>query len=575
MVEYKDKYIQWISRDYFDEETKAELRKIEGNEKEIEDRFYKDLEFGTGGLRGVIGAGTNRMNIYTVRRATQGLCNYILKFGGESKDRGVAIAYDSRNKSREFSEEVCKVLAGNGIKAYMFDSLRPTPELSFAVRTLNCIAGIVITASHNPPEYNGYKVYWEDGGQVVHHADEIIKEVNAIDNFEDIKVLEFEEGNNLGLIEILGEDIDKLYIDRLKEEVINKECIKELGEDFKIIYTPIHGSGNIPVRRVLGEIGFKNVLVVKEQEMPDEDFPTVKYPNPEEREVFEIAIELGKKENADIIMGTDPDCDRVGVVVKNNEGEYITLNGNQIGCLLTEYILSQSREKNMLPSNGAIIKTIVTSPMAKKIGDYYGVEVIDVLTGFKYIGEKILEFEENNSYKYVFGFEESYGFLKGDYVRDKDAVNACMMISEMAAFYKSTGLTLYEALIKLYDKYGYYKEHLHSLTLKGKEGLEKIKNILADFRENTPRSFNGIRVTEFIDYELGKAVNLLTGERRKINLPKSDVLYFVLEDESWVAIRPSGTEPKVKFYFGAKALSFDEVDFKLKVLIREVVDGIN
>lgn len=571
---YKDKYLQWISKDYFDEETKVELRGIEKNEKEIEDRFYKDLEFGTGGLRGIIGAGTNRMNIYTVRRATQGLCNYILKFGKESKDRGVAIAYDSRNKSREFSEEVCRVLAGNGIKAYLFDSLRPTPQLSFAVRTLNCISGIVITASHNPPEYNGYKVYWEDGGQVVYHADEIIKEVNAIDNFEDIKVLAFEEGKNLGLIEILGEEIDKLYIDRLKEEVINKECIEKLGEDFKIIYTPIHGTGNIPVRRVLKEIGFKHVLVVKEQEMPDGAFPTVKYPNPEEREVFEIAIELGKKENADIIMGTDPDADRVGVVVKNNQGEYITLNGNQIGCLLTEYILSQSKEKNILPSNGAIIKTIVTSPMAKNIGENYGVEVIDVLTGFKYIGEKILEFEKNNNYEYIFGFEESYGFLKGDYVRDKDAVNACMIIAEMAAFYKSIGLTLYQALIKLYDKYGYYKEDLYSLTMKGKEGLEKIKDTLTKFRENTPRSFNGIKVVDFIDYKSSEAINLLTNEKRKINLPKSDVLYFTLEDESWIAVRPSGTEPKVKFYFGVKGLSFHEVDFKLKSLLKEVINGI-
>ncbi|MEW9094113.1 MAG: phospho-sugar mutase [Clostridiaceae bacterium] len=572
---YKDKYFQWLNNNYFDDETREELKNISGDEKEIEDRFYKDLEFGTGGLRGIIGAGTNRINIYTVRRATQGLCNYILNYGKEGKDKGVAIAYDSRFKSRKFAEESAKVIAGNGIKVYLFKSLRPTPELSFAVRERKCIAGVVITASHNPPEYNGYKVYWEDGGQIVSHANKIIKEVKEIDNFEDIKIANFEEGKSLGLIEILGEEMDDLYINRLKEEVINKEAIEKVGDDFKIVYTPIHGTGNIPVRRVLTEIGFKNVLVVKEQELPDPNFPTVKYPNPEEKEVFELAIELAKKENADIIMGTDPDSDRVGVVVKNNEGEYIILNGNQIGCLLTEYILLSSEKKGILPENAAIIKTIVTSPMANVIGDNYGVKVIDVLTGFKYIGEMILQFEKDNSYKYIFGFEESYGSLKGGYVRDKDAVNACMMIGEMAAYYKSNGLTLYEALVNLYEKYGYYEESLYSLTLKGKEGLEKINSILKDFRENTPNSFNGKKVVEFRDYKTGEIINMLNGTKDKIHLPESDVLYFTLEDESWIAIRPSGTEPKIKFYFGVKGDSFKDSNNRLSSLCNWVVNYVN
>ena len=573
-MEYKARYQQWLTNEYFDEETKKELEAITSDEKEIEDRFYRDLEFGTGGLRSTIGAGTNRMNNYTIRRATQGLANYILKQGEGAKLRGVAIAFDSRHKSPEFAQEAAKVLAGNGIKAYVFESLRATPELSFAVRDKKCIAGIVITASHNPPEYNGYKVYWEDGAQVVGPADDIINEVNSIADFAEVKIIEFEEGKQAGMIEILGQEMDDKYITRVKQEAINTEVIQQMADDFKIVFTPIHGTGNMPVRRVLDELGFKQVYIVKEQEMPDPNFTTVGYPNPEDPKVFKLAIELAKEVGADIIMGTDPDADRVGVVVKNKEGEYVILTGNQTGCLLTEYILSQRAAKGTLPKNGVVIKTIVTSEMTRAIASHYGVEVMDVLTGFKYIGEKVLEFETTGSHEYVFGFEESYGSLAGDYVRDKDAVNACMLVAEMAAYYKSKGLSLYEALIEMYEKYGYYKESLTSITLKGKEGLEKIQSILASFRDKAPESFAGLKVVEARDYKTSETLNLVSGEKENITLPKSNVLYYTLEDGSWLVMRPSGTEPKVKIYFAVKGNTMKDADAKLQKLSTAVVEDI-
>lgn len=562
MREYKKRYDEWMRNPYFDKETKEELKAIQDNEREIEDRFYKELEFGTGGLRGVIGHGTNRINIYTVRKATFGLSNYILKkYGNEGQQRGVVIAYDSRHKSKEFCIEASKTLAACGIKAYIFDDLRSTPQLSFAVRNLNCVAGIVITASHNPPEYNGYKVYGEDGGQVCPDvANEIISEVNKIDDYSKIPTTRF--GDNL--IQILNNRVDEEFINAVKEQIINQDIIDRVGDKIKIIYTPIHGTGNIPVRQVLKQAGFKNVEVVKEQELPDSNFSTVEYPNPEEKAVFEIAINMAKESGADIILGTDPDCDRVGVVVKNNEGEYVVLNGNQVGSLLVDYVISNNKEKISNVVNPTIVKTIVTSELGAKIAKENGVDCIDTLTGFKFIGEKINEFEQNKDRTFVMGYEESYGYLVGTHARDKDGVVSSLLICEMAAYYYDKGMTLYEGLQEVYKKYGYYKEELKSITLKGIDGMKQIQNIMNSFRTSDIDEIANIKVSEIRDYKEG--IN---------DLPKSDVLKFVLEDGSWIAVRPSGTEPKIKFYFGCNGDNQEIVDYKLKLIIEDITKRVN
>lgn len=554
---YKESYQQWLNNPYFDEETKKELLSIQNNEKEIEDRFYKNLEFGTGGLRGVIGYGTNRMNKYTVRRATFGLANYILSKNPETrKKQGVVIAYDSRYKSEEFCLEAAKTLAACGIKTYIFDSLRTTPELSFAVRHLGCVAGIVITASHNPPEYNGYKVYWSDGGQVCPDiAKEIITEVNKIEDYS--KIPTTDESNEL--IVTLTEKVDIAFCDAVKQQVINQELINKVGNDFKIIFTPIHGTGNLPIRRVLDEVGFKNVAVVKEQEIPDSNFSTVKYPNPEEKEVFDIAIEMAKKDGADIIIGTDPDCDRVGVVVKDNNGEYIVLNGNQVGSLLVDYVMSNKVDKINKMNNPMIVKTIVTSELGAEIANSYGVGCVDTLTGFKFIGEKINEYEMSGDSTFIMGYEESYGYLVGTHARDKDGVVSALLISEMAAYYYDKGMTLYEGLQEVYAKYGYYREELKSITLKGIDGMEQIKSIMNTFRTSDINEIGGIKVDELKDYSKGID-----------SLPKSDVLKFILEDGSWIAVRPSGTEPKIKFYFGCNGEEKEVVDVKLEKIMNHI-----
>ncbi|WP_195948401.1 phospho-sugar mutase [Paraclostridium bifermentans] len=561
-MEYMKNYDEWINNPYFDDETKKELLSIKNNEKEIEDRFYKNLEFGTGGLRGVIGAGTNRINDYTVRRATFGLANYILqKCGDEGKSKGVVIAYDSRHKSSEFCLEAAKTLAACGIKAYIFDSLRPTPELSFAVRYLGCTAGVVITASHNPPEYNGYKVYWTDGGQVCPAiASEIIKEVNEVKEYSTIPTISKNEAIEKGLLKVIGEEVDKAFVESVKTQVLRQDIIDKVGNDIKIFFTPIHGTGNVPIRTVLKEVGFKNVEVIKEQELPDPNFSTVKYPNPEEKEVFNIAIEKAKKEGADIIIGTDPDCDRVGVVVKNTEGEYIVLNGNQVGSLLVNYILENLTNENKIPVNPTIVKTIVTSELGSVIAKSFDVESIDTLTGFKFIGEKIHEFENNNEKTFIMGYEESYGYLVGTHARDKDAVVAALLISEMAAFYYDKGMSLYEGLMGIYKKYGYFREELKSITLKGIDGMEKIKSIMNYFRNSNIESIGSLSIKELKDYSNG-----IDG------LPKSDVLKFILEDNSWIAIRPSGTEPKIKFYFGCNGKDKTIVDEKISNLMDDIV----
>ncbi len=570
-MDYKEKYAQWLKDDCFDAETKKELEAISGDDKEIKERFYKDLEFGTAGLRGIIGAGTNRMNVYTVGKASQGLANYILSQGEETVKKGIAIAYDSRNMSPEFAEATALIMAANGIPAHIYPSLRPVPMLSFAVRHLGCTAGVVITASHNPPEYNGYKVYWADGGQVPAPRDgEIIKEVNKVENYTDIKKISLEEAKAKNLYHVIDSSVDDAFVENVKSRALNNDLVKKLGDDFKVVYTPIHGSGNIPVRRILEESGFKNVYVVKEQELPDGNFPTVGYPNPENPDVFTLAIALAKEKNADIIVGTDPDADRVGAVVKDDKGDYIVLTGNMTGALLTEYILSQRKEQGKLPANGAVIKTIVTTEMTRYICEEYGIKLFDVLTGFKYIGEKIKEFEQSGEYEYVFGFEESYGSLPGTYARDKDAVAATLLICEMAAYYKSKGMTLYDGLLALYKKYGFCKEGIKSLTLKGIEGLEKIQKIMATFRENTPSEFAGIAVTWARDYKTKVFKNVKTGETEEDTLPVSDVLHYTLEDGTWICIRPSGTEPKLKFYYGVKGTSVEDADAKIAALDKAV-----
>lgn len=558
-MDYRKRYEEWINGEYFDDMTKKELMDISHDDREIEDRFYKDLHFGTGGLRGVIGAGTNRMNKYTVARATKGLANYIIKQG--EKEPSVVIAHDSRHFSREFAQEAAGVLLSSGIKVYLFLDLRPTPELSFTVRETKSTAGIVITASHNPPEYNGYKVYWKDGGQIVSPvAEELMEEINSISDFSKIKCLDgcsLDKFNNLHYI---GEEIDMMYFDKVKSLSLNPEAIKEEA-DLKIVYTPLHGSGNMPVRRVLKEAGFADVHVVPEQEKADGAFPTVKYPNPEEEESFNLALALAKKMDADLILATDPDCDRVGVMVKKDRDEYLKLSGNQTGVLLSHYIFSSLKSKGLLGEGSFFVDTIVTGRMAEKIAKSYGIETVSTLTGFKYIAQQIKELEDEDGRHFVFGFEESYGYLAGSFVRDKDAVIASMLISEMAAFYKRQGMTLYDALIELYEKYGYHKEELFSLVLKGKEGAQAISSIMENMRNNPPKAVSDIRISEIRDY---------MSYEGPIKLPKDNVLYFILEDGSWFAMRPSGTEPKLKIYIGALDLSMEAAENKLRLLTDEI-----
>ena len=572
---YMENYKKWCEDTYFDEATRAELKAIEGNDKEIQERFYKDLEFGTGGLRGIIGAGTNRLNIYTVSKATQGFANYIIKQGEEAVKKGVAIAFDSRRMSPEFAEITALVLNGNGIKTYIYPSLRPTPMLSFAVRELNCTGGVVITASQNPPEYNGYKVYWADGGQVPYPRDEaIIEEVNAVTDFHTIKTANKDEAVKAGLFNVIGEEVDEAFDKNVLAQIVNPEIIKE-QHDLKIVYTPIHGSGNKPVRRVLKKAGFENVTVVPEQELPDSEFTTVGYPNPENPAVFELAIKLAEKIDADIILGTDPDCDRVGAVVKTKDGSYTVLTGNMTGTLICNYICSQKAKLGTLPKNGALVSTIVSSEMTKAIAKKYNLAYFDVLTGFKYIGEKIKEFEQTGEYQYVFGFEESYGCLSGTYARDKDAVVASLLICEMAAYYKSRGMSLYDGLMELYDTYGVYKEIIHSITLKGIEGIENMKKIMDTLRKDAPSEIAGVKVTETRDYLEDKIVDVATGKVSPTNLPKSNVLYFTLADDTWFCVRPSGTEPKIKIYFGTKADTVENAEKKIATAQDGIMKVVN
>lgn len=570
MEEYVKRYEEWCSNPYFDADTQAELKAIADNDGEIKERFYKDLEFGTAGLRGVIGAGTNRMNIYTVRKATQGLANYIIKAG--AKARGVAIAYDSRRMSPEFADEAALCLAANGIKAYVFESLRPTPELSFAVRELKCIAGINITASHNPPEYNGYKVYWEDGAQITPPHDKgIMDEVLAVTDYTTMKTMGLEEAKAAGLYEVIGQAIDDAYIARLKEQVQHQDAIDAVGKDLKIVYSPLHGTGNIPARRVLKELGFENVYVVKEQELPDGEFPTVSYPNPEAEEAFELGLKLAKEVDADLVLATDPDADRLGVRVKDKDGVYHTLTGNMSGCLLADYEIGQKKALKGLPEDGYLIKTIVTSNLADAIAKGYNVGLIEVLTGFKYIGQQILGFETSGKGEYLFGFEESYGCLIGTHARDKDAIVATMALCEAAAYYKTKDMTLWDAMVAMYEKYGYYKDDIKSITMKGIEGLEKIQNILQTLRNNPPAEIGAYKVQKARDYQADTIKDLATGEVTPTGLPKSNVLYYELNDDAWVCVRPSGTEPKVKFYYGIKGTSLEDADSKSEELGKAVL----
>ena len=574
-MNYMDQYKFWLEDSYFDEGTKEELRKIADNQAEIEDRFYKDLAFGTGGLRGVIGAGTNRMNIYTVRKATQGLANYILKQGGAEK--GVAIAYDSRYYSPEFADEAALCMAANGIKAYVFDELRPTPELSFALRTLGCISGIVVTASHNPPEYNGYKVYWEDGAQITPpHDSGIMGEVKAISDWNTVKTMDKEDAVKAGLFEVIGQAVDDAYMAELKKQIIHMDAIQAEGRNLKIVYTPLHGTGNIPARRILKELGFENVYVVPEQELPNGDFPTVSYPNPEAAEAFELGLKLAKEVDADIVLATDPDADRLGVRVKDKNGEYHDLTGNMSGCLLANYELSQRKAVNgSLPEDGALVKTIVTTNLADAIAKGYNVNLIEVLTGFKYIGQQILGFENSGKGTYLFGFEESYGCLIGTYARDKDAIVATMALCEAAAYYKTQGKTLWDAMIDMYEEFGYYKDAIQAVTMKGIEGLQKIQEIMTTLRQNPPAEFAGHKVTAVRDYKLDEITDLATGEKKPTGLPNSNVLYYELTDDAWVCVRPSGTEPKVKFYYGVKGTSLADADEKSDAMGKAVLEMVD
>ena len=566
MKDYMKIYQEWLSNPYFDEDTKAELRAIEGNENEIKERFYMDLEFGTAGLRGIIGAGINRMNIYVVRRATQGLANYIIKQGAAEK--GVAIAYDSRHMSPEFAMEAAMTLAANGIKAYKFESLRPTPELSFAVRELGCVAGINITASHNPPEYNGYKVYWEDGAQFTPPHDKgVTEEVLAIEDLSTVKTTDEASATAAGLYQVIGQEIDDKYIAQVKAQVVNQKAIDEMQDQITIVYTPLHGTGNIPARRVMKEIGFTHVYVVPEQELPDGDFPTVSYPNPEAKEAFELGLKLAKEKNADLVLATDPDADRLGVYVKDTKsGEYIPLTGNMSGSLLCEYVLSQKQAAGKIPADGQVVKSIVSTNLIDAVAKAYGAELIEVLTGFKWIGKQILKNETTGHGTYLFGMEESYGCLIGTYARDKDAISATAALCEAAAYYKQKGMTLWDAMIAMYEKYGYYKDAVKAIGLSGIEGLAKIQSIMETLRNNTPTEVGGYKVTSARDYKLDTIKDMATGEVKPTGLPSSNVLYYDLEDGAWICVRPSGTEPKIKFYFGVKGTSLEDAEEKENAL---------
>ena len=574
-MDYKKMYEEWLTNPCFDEETKKELASIKEDENEIKERFYTDLEFGTAGLRGIIGAGINRMNIYVVRKATQGLANYIIKQG--KNNQGVAIAFDSRRMSPEFAKEAALCLAANGIKVYIFESLRPTPELSFAVRELSCVAGINITASHNPPEYNGYKVYWEDGAQITPPHDKgIMGEVKAVTDYAACKTMKEEDAVAAGLYQVIGAEIDDKYIEELKKQVIHWDSIKAVGKDLKIVYTPLHGTGNIPARRVLKELGFENVYVVKEQELPDGEFPTVDYPNPEDKKAFKLALELAEEVNADLVLATDPDADRLGVYVKDtNSGEYITLTGNMSGALLADYEIGQRQDLYGLPEDGALIKTIVTTNLTDAIAKHYGVKLIEVLTGFKFIGQQILNFEQSGKGQYLFGFEESYGCLIGTHARDKDAIVATMALCEAAAYYRTQGKTLWDAMIEMYEKYGYYIDDIQTITLKGIEGLKKIQEILGTLRENTPAKIGKYEVLSARDYQLDTIKDMKTGKVTPTGLPTSNVLYYDLSDDAWLCVRPSGTEPKVKFYYGVKGENLEDAKALSAELGKEVLAMID
>ena len=568
MKDYMKIYEQWLADPYFDEDTKNELRAIADDENEIKERFYMDLEFGTAGLRGIIGAGINRMNIYTVRRATQGLANYIKKQGGEEK--GVAIAFDSRRMSPEFAMEAAMTLAANGIKAYKFESLRPTPELSFAVRELGCIAGINITASHNPPEYNGYKVYWEDGAQFTPPHDKgVLEEVLAIEDLSTVKTTSEEEALRSGKFQVIGKEIDDKYIENVKAQVVNQDAIDRMQKDITIIYTPLHGTGNIPARRVMKELGFENVYVVPEQELPDGNFPTVSYPNPEAEEAFALGLKLAKEKNADLVLATDPDADRLGVYVKDAKtGEYHPLTGNMSGSLLCDYVLGQKQAKGQIPADGQVIKSIVTTNLVNAVAEHYGCELVEVLTGFKYIGQQILKEEQTGKGTYMFGMEESYGCLIGTYARDKDAISA-------AAYYKEKGMTLWDAMVAMYEKYGYYKDTVKSIGLKGIEGLAKIQEIMENFRQEPPKTLGDYTVTAARDYKAGTIMDMASGAVRPTGLPSANVLYYEMNDGAWLCVRPSGTEPKIKFYYGVKGTSMEDADARSEKMGAELTELVN
>ncbi len=575
MKDYKKIYEEWLGNPYFDEATKAELRAIAGDDNEIKERFYMDLEFGTAGLRGIIGAGINRMNIYVVRRATQGLANYIIKQGGAEK--GVAIAYDSRRMSPEFADEAARTLAANGIMAYKFESLRPTPELSFAVRELGCIAGINVTASHNPPEYNGYKVYWEDGAQFTPPHDKgVTEEVLAIEDLSSVKTMSASDAKAAGLYKVIGAEIDDKYIANVKAQVVNQDAIDKMQDDITIVYTPLHGTGNIPVRRVLKEIGFTHVHVVPQQELPDGEFPTVSYPNPEAEEAFTLGLGMAKELDADLVLATDPDADRLGVYVKDSKsGQYIPLTGNMSGSLLCEYVLSQKEAKNQIPADGEVVKSIVTTNLVDAVADAYGCKLVECLTGFKWIGQQILKEENTKKGHYMFGLEESYGCLIGTYARDKDAVSASVALCEAAAYYKTKNMTLWDAMVAMYEKYGYYKDAVKSIGLKGIEGLAKIQNIMDTLRNNTPAEVGGYKVVSARDYKLDTIKDMATGEVKPTGLPSSNVLYYDMNDGAWMCVRPSGTEPKIKFYYGVKGTSLEDAEAKSKVFGEAVQAMVN
>jgi len=575
-LDWQKKYEHWKNFINLDMDLNMELERLVNSSQQLEDSFYKSLEFGTGGIRGVIGPGTNRINIYTIRKATEGLALYIEKNGEVAKKRGVVIAYDSRLKSPEFAMEAAKVLGNHGIHTYLFKSLRSTPELSFAVRHLNAFSGIVITASHNPPEYNGFKVYGKDGAQITPDiAKEIIEKVNEIDDELTVFVKEEEKLKVEGLLKVIGEEVDKAYLKQLQTIIVNPHTIDQIGKEFKIVYTPLHGTGNIPVRRALEAVGFKHVQIVKEQEMPDSNFSTVTSPNPEEHAAFELAIQYGGKYEADILLGTDPDTDRVGVAAKNKQGKYEVLTGNQVGALLLHYLITEKKKLNHLPENATVLKTIVTSEIGRAIAASHGIDTIDTLTGFKFIGEKIQEFDETGEQRFLFGYEESYGYLIGDFVRDKDAIQGCLLIAEVGAHYKSLNKTLFDGLLSLFENYGYYKESLESLTLKGKEGNGEINTIMASFRNNPPIKLAGKQLMVIEDYQTSSRALLMNQTEEKINLPKSNVLKYKLEDGTWFCLRPSGTEPKIKFYFGVKEKTLEESNRMLNELKNEVMTRVN